>query len=173
MQLVAFYDYITYRRPYKNRVIGKNNDLPWYLPDDMKFFMQTTKGHHTIMGRKNYDSIPEKFRPLPNRTNIVITRQPSFKAPGCIVVNSIETRFGNLPNNGEVETFVIGGAEIYRLGIPYADRLYLTEIDAVIEGDTFFPDVDQKVAGISRKNHSADERHQYGFDFVVYEKNKK
>jgi dihydrofolate reductase len=155
----------------KNRVIGKNNDLPWYLPDDMKFFMQTTKGHHTIMGRKNYESIPEKFRPLPNRTNIVITHQPSFKAPGCIVVNSIERGLDISRNNGERETFVIGGAEIYRLGMPYAKRLYLTEIDAVIEGDTFFPDVDQNEwHEVSRKNHPADERHPYSFDFVVYEK---
>lgn len=158
----------------KNHVIGKNNDLPWHLPDDMKFFMQTTKGHHTIMGRKNYDSIPEKFRPLPNRTNIVVTRQPAFKAPGCIVVNSIDRGLEISRNNGEIETFVIGGADIYRLGMPHADRLYLTEIDAVIEGDTFFPDFDQKEwHEVSRTNHAADERHKYGFDFVVYEKNKK
>jgi dihydrofolate reductase len=157
----------------KNRVIGKNNDLPWHLPDDMKYFMQTTKGHHTIMGRKNYDSIPEKFRPLPNRTNIVVTRQPSFKAPGCIVVNSIERGLDISKDNGEREVFVIGGADIYQLGMPYADRLYLTEIDASLDGDTFFPDFRKNEwKEISRKNHPADERHPFGFDFVVYEKNK-
>ena len=74
----------------KNYVIGKNNDLPWHLPDDMRYFMQTTSRHTVIMGRKNYDSIPEKFRPLPNRTNIVVTRQPDFAAPGCKVVHSLE-----------------------------------------------------------------------------------
>ena len=74
----------------KNRVIGKNNDLPWRLPDDMKFFMETTKGHHVIMGRKNYDSLHPKFKPLPNRTNIVITRQKDFEAPGCIVLHAVE-----------------------------------------------------------------------------------
>ena len=158
----------------KNNVIGKHNDLPWHLPDDMKYFMQTTKGHHTIMGRKNYDSIPEKFRPLPNRTNIVVTRQHSFKAPGCIVVNSVERGLEISKANGEREVFIIGGAEIYRLGIPHADRLYLTEIDAVIEGDTFFPDVDKRAwRELSRTNHPADERHPYPFDFVVYEKNSK
>src|SRR5690606_11318995 len=74
----------------KNRVIGKNNDLPWRLPDDMKHFMETTKGHHVIMGRKNYDSLLDKFKPLPNRTNMVITRQQNFTAPGCIVLHSVE-----------------------------------------------------------------------------------
>ena len=158
----------------KNRVIGKHNDLPWHLPDDMKYFMQTTKGHHTIMGRKNYESIPEKFRPLPNRTNIVVTRQHSFKAPGCIVVNSVERGLDISRDNGEREVFIIGGAEIYGVGIPHADRLYLTEIDAVIDGDTFFPEFDKRAwRELSRKNHPADERHPYPFDFVVYEKNSK
>src|SRR3989337_497863 len=95
----------------KNKVIGKNNDLPWNLPDDMKFFMQTTKGHHCIMGRKNYESIPEKFRPLPNRTNIVVSRQKNFKAPGCIVVNDIEKGLEIASSHKETETFIIGGAE--------------------------------------------------------------
>jgi dihydrofolate reductase len=124
-----------------NRVIGKNNDLPWHLPDDMKYFMQTTKSHHCIMGRKNYDSIPEKFRPLPNRTNI------------------------------EPEIFIIGGAEIYRLGLPYANRLYLTEIHSAVAGDIFFPEFNKNDwREESRVSHDADERHKYAFDFVVYEK---
>src|ERR1700749_597303 len=117
----------------ENRVIGKNNDLPWKLPDDMKYFMQTTKGHHVVMGRKNYDSLPEKFRPLPNRTNIVVTRQKAFKAPGCIVSNSLEKALDICRNNGEREAFVIGGAEIYEASLPVANRLYLTEIHATIE----------------------------------------
>lgn len=155
----------------KNRVIGKNNDLPWHLPDDMKYFMQTTKGHHTIMGRKNYDSIPEKFRPLPNRTNIIVTRQLDFKAPGCLVVNSLEKGLDIARGNGEREVFIIGGSDIYTLGIPYANRLYLTEIDAIIEGDTFFPQVNQvQWKESSRRTHPADQRHLYSFDFVVYDK---
>ncbi len=155
----------------QNYVIGKNNDLPWSLPDDMKFFMQTTKGHHVIMGRKNYDSIPEKFRPLPNRTNIVVTRQENFKAPGCIVVNSFDRALGIARSNGETETFVIGGADIYSLGLPHAHRLYLTEINTDLAGDTYFPTIDKDAwKETSRVHHPADERHIYSFDFVIYTK---
>src|SRR6478609_5328479 len=118
----------------KNRVIVKNNDLPWHLPDDMKYFMQTTKGHHVILGRKNYDSLPEKFRPLPNRANIVITRQKDFKAEGCVIAHSLAEAVDLARKNNEQELFIIGGAEIYNLSFPQADRLYLTEIDAIIEG---------------------------------------
>nr|AIA13694.1 Dihydrofolate reductase [uncultured bacterium] len=155
----------------KNRVIGKNNDLPWKLPDDMKFFMEKTKGHHTIMGRKNYDSIPLKFKPLPQRTNIVVTRQKNFQAPGCIVVDSLENGLAIAQDNDEPETFIIGGAEIYKLGLPHANRLYLTEIDAEIDGDTFFPAVDRNQwKEISRLHHATDSRHAFAFDFVIYEK---
>ncbi|MBK5279043.1 MAG: dihydrofolate reductase [Bacteroidia bacterium] len=155
----------------KNRVIGKDNDLPWHLPDDMKYFMQTTKGRHVIMGRKNYDSIPEKFRPLPNRTNIIVTHQKDFKAANCIVVHSIEEGIELAKKNNEQETFIIGGAEIYKLGLPISQRLYLTEIDAVIEGDTFFPEFKkQNLEEKSRAHHSSDTRHAHAFDFVVYER---
>lgn len=155
----------------KNRVIGKNNDLPWHLPDDMKYFMQTTKGHHVILGRKNYDSLPEKFKPLPNRTNIVVTHQKDFKANGCVIVHSIQDAIELAKKNNESEVFIIGGAEIYKLGLPASHRLYLTEIDATIEGDTYFPEF-KKVewTETSRLHHSADERHKYAFDFVVYER---
>src|SRR5689334_5805891 len=124
----------------ENRVIGRNNDLPWHLPDDMKYFMQTTKEHYVIMGRKNYDSIPEKFRPLPNRFNIVVTRQKNFEAPGCTVVNSIDEALNIAHANHQMEVFIIGGAEIYKQGLPLATRLYLTEIKTELEGDTFFPE---------------------------------
>jgi len=123
----------------RNGVIGKANDLPWHLPDDMKFFMNTTKGHHVIMGRKNYESLPEKFRPLPNRTSIVVTRQHDYKAPGCTVVHQLEEGVKMAEKNSEKELFIIGGSEIYKLAMPFANKLYLTEIDAQIEGDTFFP----------------------------------
>ena len=155
----------------RNLVIGKNNDLPWNLPDDMKFFMQTTKGHHCIMGRKNYDSIPDKFRPLPNRTNIVVTHQKGFKAPGCIVVNTIERSIDIARNNGETEAFIIGGAEIYRVSMPVTQRMYLTEIQAEIQGDVFFPTYDKNDwKETKRTHHDKDDRHAYAFDFVVYEK---
>ena len=155
----------------KNRVIGKNNDLPWHLPDDMKYFMNTTKAHHVIMGRKNYESIPEKFRPLPNRTNIVVTRQKEYQAPNCILVNQLEDGIALAKSAGEKELFIIGGAEIYALGLKYATRLYLTEIDATIDGDTYFPTVNPaEWKEISRVPHIKDERHAHSFDFVVYEK---
>jgi dihydrofolate reductase len=153
----------------ENRVIGKNNDLPWHLPDDMKYFMETTKGHHAIMGRKNYDSIPEKFKPLPNRTNIVITRQPDFKAPGCLVVNSLADAMEIATRNGEQEVFVIGGSEIYKLSMPYANRLYLTEIHSVIDGDTFFPEINKtEWIETSRRFNTPEDKKEYFLDFVIY-----
>jgi dihydrofolate reductase len=153
----------------QNRTIGKNNDLPWHLPDDMKYFMQTTKEHYVIMGRKNYQSIPEKFRPLPNRTNIVVTRQADFNASGCQVVNSIESALALAKATNQKEVFIIGGAEIYNQGFALANKLYLTEIQANIEGDTYFPDFDKtRWKELSRVHHPADDRHKYSFDFVVY-----
>lgn len=155
----------------KNGVIGKANDLPWRLPDDMKFFMQTTSGHHVIMGRKNYESLPEKFKPLPNRTNIVVTRQENFSAPGCTVVHELNDGINLAKTNGERELFIIGGAEIYKLALPITDTLYLTEIDAEIDGDTFFPErKKQDWKEISRQHHPSDAKHKFAFDFVVYKK---
>jgi dihydrofolate reductase len=155
----------------RNKVIGKDNYLPWHLPDDMKFFMETTKGHHVIMGRKNYDSLHDKYNQLPQRTNIVITRQKEFKAPGCIVLNAVEPALDIARKNSELECFVIGGAEIYKLAMPYTTRLYLTEIDADIEGDTYFPGYNKSEwKEMSRKHHPADARHAYAFDIVVYDR---
>ena len=155
----------------QNLVIGKNNDLPWHLPDDMKYFMQTTKQHHVVMGRKNYESIPEKFKPLPNRSNIVVSRQTDFNAPNCIVVDSLEKAIAIARENNEQELFIIGGAEVYKLAMPLADRLYLTEIQTILQGDTYFPVFDKKNwKEISRNHHPVDERHLFRFDFVVYEK---
>lgn len=156
----------------QNGVIGKNNDLPWHLPDDMKYFMQTTSSHYVVMGRKNYDSIPEKFRPLPNRTNIVITRQVGFAADKCTVVHSLDDAIQLAEKNNQQELFIIGGAEIYQLAMPFANRLYLTEIQTELHGDTYFPTFDKTGwKEISRKHHAIDERHRFAFDFVIYEKN--
>jgi dihydrofolate reductase len=153
----------------ENHVIGKNNRLPWRLPDDMKYFMQTTKGHYVIMGRKNYQSIPEKFRPLPNRTNIVVTSQRGFSAPGCLIVDSLQAALSLAEKDGEEEVFLIGGSGIYDEGIKKADKLYLTEIKAIINGDVYFPQFDtSEWKEISRVHHTLDGNHIFPFDFVVY-----
>lgn len=155
----------------QNKVIGKNNDLPWHLPDDMKYFMKTTTGHHVIMGRKNYESLPEKFQPLPNRVNIVVTHQKNYKAENCTVVHSIEEGIQIARTANQQELFIIGGAEIYTQGFLQADRLYLTEIQGTLEGDTYFPEFNKADwKEISRTPHLADERHAFAFDFVIYEK---
>jgi dihydrofolate reductase len=157
----------------RNGVIGRNNDLPWKLPDDMKYFMTTTRGHVVIMGRKNYDSLPASYKPLPNRTNVVVTRQRAFHAPACVVVHDMNQALEVARKNNESETFVIGGAEIYALALPSADRLYLTEIDADIQGDTYFPSFEREEWRVtSRTHHDADEKHAYPFDFVVYQRNR-
>jgi dihydrofolate reductase len=153
----------------ENRVIGKDNDLIWHLPDDMKFFMQKTTGHHVIMGRKNFESLPPKYSPLPNRTNIVITRQNELFIDGAHVVNTLDEGLKIAKDNGEEEAFVIGGGEVYKLGLAVADIMYLTEIKSSFDGDTYFPEYDRNQwIEIARSNHPADDRHEYEFDFVTY-----
>ena len=122
----------------KNLVIGKDNDLPWRLPTDLKHFKKITEGHWVVMGRKCWLSIPEKFRPLPNRENIVVSRDKEFNAIGASQINDLETllvSFKNTSKNKDV--FIIGGAQIYKQSFDYADTLYLTEIDDEVDGDTF------------------------------------
>ena len=152
----------------KNRVIGKNNDLPWHLPDDMKYFMNTTKAHHVIMGRKNYESIPEKFRPLPNRTNIVVTRQKEYHAPQCILVNKLEDGIALAKNAGEKELFIIGGAELYQQAMPLAERLIVTEIALETEGDAHFPPIDVQVWQETGRDEF--EHAPLPYAFVTYER---
>ena len=120
----------------ENGVIGKDNDLIWHLPKDMRFFKETTMGHHVIMGRKNFESIPHKYRPLPDRTNIVITRQSEYKAEGCVVVNSIEAALEVAKQNGDHEPFIIGGGQIYKITLEnnLVDRIYLTKIYHAFDG---------------------------------------
>ncbi|QSE99274.1 dihydrofolate reductase [Fulvivirga lutea] len=155
----------------ENRVIGKDNDLVWRLPDDMKFFMTKTTGHHVIMGRKNFESLPPKFSPLPNRTNIVVTRQKSLTIDGAEVVNSLEEALEIARKNGENEAFIIGGGEIYKLGLSVADTMYITEIKESFDGDAYFPKYDtSEWVEIDRKNHPTDEKHKHEFDFVTYER---
>lgn len=152
-----------------NRVIGKDNDIPWHLPDDFKFFKETTKGHHVIMGRKNWESLPPAFQPLPSRPNIVITRQSSYSADGAQVVASLQEALELSKESGEHEVFIIGGGEIYRMGLDIADKIYLTEINSTFDGQVTFPEFSKdKWVEESRVHHSADDRHQFSFDFVTY-----
>ena len=150
-----------------NNLIGKNNDLPWHLPEDLKFFKRTTMGSPIAMGRKTWDSLG---RPLPGRENIVITRNHSFSSADCTVLNSIEA-FAEYYNSKDEEIFVIGGAEIYHLCLPFASRLYLTRIDAEFEGDTYFPALTMSEWKlISKEKGIKDEKNPYDFYFEIYER---
>ena len=156
----------------QNGMIGKDNDLIWHLPKDMKFFKDTTLGHHVIMGRKNFESIPHKFRPLPNRTNIVITRQSDYKAEDSIVVNSVEESLKVAKSNGENEAFIIGGGQIYKLALEanLIDRIYLTKIHHSFDGDTFFTELSSDWEEIKREDCFKDDNHKYDYSFIVLEK---
>lgn len=150
----------------KGRVIGKDNDLIWHLPDDLKHFKNLTKGHHIIMGRKTYESMG---RPLPARTNIVITRQKDYKADGCILVNTLEEAIQKA--EGDSQPFIIGGGEIYRQALKYAQTMELTEVNGEFDGDTFFPKFDESQwKKVERSSHPIDEKHKYSFDFIRYTK---
>ncbi|MFD0868862.1 MULTISPECIES: dihydrofolate reductase [Paenibacillus] len=150
----------------RNRVIGRDNDIPWKLPKDQMFFRQTTMGHPIVMGRKNYESMG---RPLPGRRNIVLTRNPDYRAEGCEVVASPEEALALVAADPEV--FIIGGEEVYRLFLPYAHRLVLTMIDHEFGGDTFFPEVNEEEWKlISVTPGVTDERNPYRYDFHVYER---
>jgi dihydrofolate reductase len=130
-----------------DRAIGHGNELLWRIPDDLKRFKELTMGHPVIMGRKTWESLPEKFRPLPGRTNIVVTRQTDYEAPGAAIVNSLEgARAEAARAEGADEIFVIGGAQLYAEALPSADRLYLTLIDDAKEADAYFPAYEQDFA---------------------------
>ena len=155
----------------ENNVIGKDNTLIWHLPADMKFFKEKTTGHCIITGRKNYESIPEKFRPLPNRTNIVVTRQENYNAPGALVVGSIEKALLTAKETGDTEIFIIGGADIYRQSLNLADRVYLTQIHYQFEGDAFFPKLDSSEwKETQRSKGITDEKNKYDHDFLIFDK---
>lgn len=146
----------------KNRELGKDGQLLWHLPDDMRRFKELTMGHPVIMGRKTWESLPEKFRPLPGRTNIVVTRQASFEATGATVVDGLSDAFlaaADAP--GSDETFIIGGGEIYTAALPYATRLYLTLVDDAPEADTFFPEYEQEFKIISDEPGAEEPPHRF------------
>ncbi len=149
----------------KNRELGKDNDLIWHLPNDLKRFKKVTSGHDVIMGRKTFESLG---KPLPNRTNIIITRNGDFEATGCIIVNSLEDA---LKVCNDANPFILGGAEIYSQAIKIADILDLTLVDAKLEADVFFPVIDTSIwKETARQDFKADEKHQYGYSFVTYRK---
>ena len=134
-------------------VIGHNNTLPWHLPEDLAHFKQTTLGQPVVMGRKTWESLPPKFRPLPGRTNIVVTRQTNWLAEGAVVAHSIEEALKQCPTDAQV--WVIGGAEVYAQAMPLATRAVVTEIDADFEGDAFAPAFDASWLETTRSSHVA------------------
>lgn len=157
----------------QNGVIGRHGDLPWHLPDDMKYFMLTTKGHHIISGRKNYESIPPRYRPLKDRVNLVITRDKEYQAPGAIVLHSLNEAVKLAKKAGEEECFVIGGGDVFRQALEQdlLQRLYITRIHAEVQGDVFFPEIHPHGWEEKRtEHHMADERHAFPFTFVVLER---
>ncbi len=152
----------------EQNLIGGDNKLLWDLPADMKHFRTTTSGHSVLMGRKTYESIG---RPLPNRRNIVISRQQDLQIEGCEVAASLEQALALLKENSEDEVFVIGGGEIYKRALPLADRVYLTRVHTTLEGDTYFPELlSEEWKEVSREEHEADETHAFAYTFLVYEK---
>ena len=156
----------------ENNVIGKDNSLIWHLPADMKFFKEKTKGHAVITGRKNYESIPEKFRPLPERTNIVITRQLDYNAKGAIVVSSIEVAIEYVETHfANQEVFIIGGAEIYKQTLTMCQKVYLTRIRHTFQGDAFFPELSLTDWELKAQlTISPDEKNKYPFTFETWER---
>lgn len=151
----------------ENGVIGSSNDLPWYLPADLRRFKELTTGHTIVMGRKTYDSIVARLgHALPNRRNVVLTRDRKAVFPGVEIVFSIEDI-----RNLDGDVYGIGGAEVYRQLLPYAETLYITEVKASIAGDTFFPELDEADwREVSREAHVRDDANQYDYDFVQYER---
>jgi len=153
----------------KNREIGKGNDIPWHLSADLKHFKKVTTGHPIIMGRKCFESIGKA---LPNRTNIIISHNPDFHTKGCILVHSLDAALSVAQKTRAEEAFIIGGGEIYRMGLPLSTKLYLTEIDIEVEdADVFFPEINpthwKETSAIS---HQKDTKNPYDYTFRVLER---
>jgi dihydrofolate reductase len=148
----------------ENNALGKDNDLLWHLPEDFKRFKQITSGHYIIMGRKTFESFP---KPLPNRTHIIITRQKEYLADGCLVVHSLEEALEISPQNEEI--FIIGGAQIYKQALPFADKIDLTRVHIELDADAFFPEFNTSEWNlVFSEKHFKDEKHQYDFTFETY-----
>lgn len=151
-----------------NNVIGKKNELPWYLPADLKRFRELTVGHTVVMGRNTADSIlARNGKPLPNRKNIVITRDTTYQPEGFTVVHSVEEALQAAGNNA----FILGGAQIYKAALPFIHRLYITEVDAHIDGDAFFPPIaPNEWREVERDAHEADEKNQFAYTYLTLER---
>lgn len=150
----------------ENNALGKNNELVWHLPNDFKRFKALTTGHHIIMGRKTFESFP---KPLPNRTHIVITRQKNYNPEGCIVVGSMEEAIAICPENES--SFVIGGGEIYNLGLSYADKLEITRVHHRFEADAFFPIINiDDWKEIESVFNAKDDKHLFDFTYQTFVK---
>lgn len=151
----------------ENNVIGKDNTLIWHLSKDLKRFKNLTSGHHIIMGRKTFESFP---KPLPNRTHIVITRQPDYNVPeGVIVVHSLEAALNAVTN--DAQPFIIGGGQIYKQAMAIADKIELTRVHENFDGDTFFPEIDLNVwQETDNTFHKKDDKHDYEFSFITYQR---
>ena len=149
-----------------NRVIGRDGDLPWHLPRDMKFFKNTTIGHHVIMGRSNFASM--NYMPLRNRVNIVLTRDPFFITSSAIVLHSIEEALAYAHEAGETEAFIIGGGQIYQQSLHFVEKIYLTTVIKEVAGDTYFPELDMNEWVLASSEHfDADDRNEYPMRFDV------
>lgn len=156
----------------ENGVIGRDNAMPWHLPEDLRHFKRVTMGKPIVMGRKTFESIG---KPLPGRTNIVITRNPAFSADGVEVVSSLQQGLAVAERTARLhavdEVVVIGGAEIYATALPLADRIYLTEVHASVDGDAVLPAIDwTQWREVSREHHAAQPGQDYAFSFVRYER---
>lgn len=152
----------------QNNAIGKANGLLWQMPEDLKFFKRTTSGHTVIMGRKTFESVG---KPLPNRRNIIITRQENYQVEGAEVVHSLDAALALC--NPDEENFIVGGAEIYSQAMDKVDRIYFTLIYGEFEADTFFPPILQELWQlVSEDYHNADDKNPYDYNFMVYEKRK-
>ena len=151
----------------RNRAIGKNNALLWHLPEDLRRFRETTRGKPVIMGRRTWESLPSAFRPLPGRRNVVVSRNADYQAPGATLATSLDDAIRQTANSGEV--FVIGGEQLYRQALPFADRLYLTEVDEVVDGDAYFPEFARRDwREVSRQSQGEVTEPRYAF--VVYQR---
>lgn len=151
-----------------NNVIGVNNGLPWHMPTDMAYFRMKTWGHHIVMGRKNYEA---EGNALPGRKNIVLTRNNHYSIPDGIVVNKIDDAIEIARKSGEKELFIVGGEEIYKLSIPFTDRVYLTKIHTEVNGDTYYPELDMNIwQQVSIDKRKADEQNLYDYHFIMYER---
>lgn len=150
----------------KNNVIGKDNNLIWHLPADLKYFKNTTKGHTLIMGRKTYESLGN---PLPHRDSLVVTRNKDYSSDGITVFHSLENAIEYSEKKGLEKVFILGGGEIYLQSMDIAKKLIITEVHDEFDGDTYFPKIDKVIwKEVRREEHKADEKNKYDFAFVEY-----